>query len=186
MFGADGTLAGSSGCNHFTGSYTVDGGDVTISALSATTMACASPELQAQETDYLAALSASSEWAQDGTDLVLVDSTGVGRDTTVMLSAAIEPSYIGTWDVTGYDMGNGSVVSPVPGASLTAVFSGAGTIEGSSGCNTYAGPASVSGWSMTIGPLRDHQGRLQRLAARGAGAAAPDRAPVGHELGVRR
>ena len=153
VLGPDGAITGSSGCNHFAGSFTVDGDDIAISALTATEMGCASPELQAQESDYLAALSATNSWAQEGTDLVLADSTGVGSDTLVTLSAAIEPSYVGTWDVTGYDMGNGSIVAPLPGATLSAVFSAEGTIDGSSGCNTYSGPASVSGWSMTIGPL---------------------------------
>jgi heat shock protein HslJ len=153
VFQPDGAIEGSSGCNHFTGSYTVDGDDIAIGPLSSTRMACASPELQTQETEYLAALAASTKWSQSGVDLELVDSTGAGKDTTVKLTAESEPSYIGSWEVTGYDRGNGSVVTPVAGSTLTAVFDLDGSIEGSSGCNTYSGPYTVSGWSMTIGPL---------------------------------
>ena len=116
------TLEGSSGCNHFTGSYTVDGDDIAIGPLSSTRMACASPELQAQETAYLAALAATNKWSQSGVDMELVDSTGAGKDTTVKLTAESEPSYIGSWEVTGYDKGNGSVVAPVADSTLTAVF----------------------------------------------------------------
>jgi heat shock protein HslJ len=54
----------------------VDGDDVTISALSATRMACASIELQAQESDYLAGLSVSNARAEEGTDLELADASG--------------------------------------------------------------------------------------------------------------
>jgi heat shock protein HslJ len=149
----DGAIEGSSGCNHFAGSYTVDGDDIVIGPLSSTRMACASPELQTQETEYLAALAASNEWSLSGVDLELVDSSGAGKDTTVKLTAESEPSYIGSWEVTGYDRGNGSVVSPIADSTLTAVFSLDGTIAGDSGCNTYSGPYTVSGWSMTIGPL---------------------------------
>ena len=85
--------------------------------------------------------------------MVLVDSSGAGKDTTVKLTAESEPSYVGSWQVTGYDRGNGSVVTPVAGSTLTAVFSLDGTIAGNSGCNTYSGPYTVSGWSMTVGPL---------------------------------
>jgi heat shock protein HslJ len=153
VLGPAGAMEGSSGCNHFTGSYTIDGDDIVIGPLSSTRMACASPELQTQETEYLAALAASNTWSQTGVDLELVDVSGAGKDTTVKLTAESEPSYIGSWKVTGYDRGNGSVVSPVADSALTAVFSLDGTIAGDSGCNTYSGPYTVDGWSMTIGPL---------------------------------
>jgi heat shock protein HslJ len=153
VLGPDGAIEGSSGCNHFTGSYTVDRDRIAIGPLNSTRMACASPELLTQETEYLAALAASNEWSQNGIDMELVDSSGAGKDTTVQLTAEIEPSYIGSWHVTGYDNGTGSVVPPVADSALTAVFSLDGAIAGDSGCNTYSGPYTVNRRSMTIGPL---------------------------------
>ena len=78
-------------------------------------MACASPELQAQETAYLAALAATNKWSQRGVDLELVDSTGAGSDTTVKLPPRVGRPTSGLREATGYDQGNGSVVAPVAG-----------------------------------------------------------------------
>jgi len=82
-----------------------------------------------------------------------VDAEGVGQDTTLKLSAENQASYLGSWAVSGFDVGNGSVVAPVAGSSLTAVIDVEGSIEGTTGCNSYNGPYSVDGWAMTIGPL---------------------------------
>lgn len=153
VFGADGVVEGSSGCNHFSASYTADGQDLTIGTLSSTNMACATPESQAQEQQFLAALGASNRWSSDGQSLELVDAKGVGKDTTLKLSAENQASYLGSWVVAGFDMGNGSMVAPVAGSSLTAVIDVSGSIEGSTGCNSYNGPYTVDGWAMTIGPL---------------------------------
>jgi heat shock protein HslJ len=117
-------------------------------------MACASPELQSQENDYVAALVASTDWSQSGNGVELVDASGLlGQDVTVTLVAATDASYVGSWIVTGYDQGNGSLVAPAGEAELTALFSVDGEIQGSSGCNVYSGPYTVSGSAMTIGPL---------------------------------
>ena len=85
--------------------------------------------------------------------LELQDTTGVGRETTVIFGAATDAAYLGSWDVAGFDDGSGAVVSPVSGSALTAVFHPDGTIEGNAGCNAFSGPYSAIGTSMTIGPL---------------------------------
>jgi heat shock protein HslJ len=153
VFGADGTIEGDSGCNHVSGPYTLDGDRIAIGPLASTLVACASSDLQDQETRYLAALMASNAWSQDAGVLELQDTTGIGRQTTVVFSAATDAVYLGSWDVAGFDDGSGVVVSPVSGSALTAVFHPDGTIEGSAGCNAFSGPYSAIGTSMTIGPL---------------------------------
>lgn len=153
-FGVDGSLEGSSGCNHFSASYTVDGGGIEIGTPGSTRMACATPELQSQEDAFLAALTSSTDWARSGPNLELADDSGlIGEDVTVTLTAATDASYVGSWIVTGYDQGNGSLVAPTGDAPLTAEFSVDGEIMGSSGCNLYSGPYTVSGSAMTVGPL---------------------------------
>lgn len=47
-FGSDGRVAGSGGCNRFTGSYVFDSGKLTFSALASTRMACP-PEVMEKE-----------------------------------------------------------------------------------------------------------------------------------------
>jgi heat shock protein HslJ len=52
----DGTVSGTTGCNSFNGAYEIDGQNITIGPLASTLAACPTPELDTQETNYLAAL----------------------------------------------------------------------------------------------------------------------------------
>ena len=62
---------------HFTGTYTVDGTKLTIGPLATTRKACASPKrIMDQETDYIAALSSSVSFQNDGIGLTLLNAAG--------------------------------------------------------------------------------------------------------------
>ena len=65
IFGTDGTLSGSSGCNSYNTSYEVDGDSIAISPQIAATMAfCAEPEgIMDQEQQYLAALPTAATYS---------------------------------------------------------------------------------------------------------------------------
>lgn len=56
-FGSNGAASGRGGCNHFTGSFTVSGGELRFGPLAATMKACI-PAVADQEQKYFAALSA--------------------------------------------------------------------------------------------------------------------------------
>ena len=77
-FAADGTVSGTSGCNQYSGSYEVDGGKLTITAMAATAMACADPVIDAQAADFSAALNGAASWAirPDG-DLEILAPTAI-------------------------------------------------------------------------------------------------------------
>jgi heat shock protein HslJ len=152
-FGADGTIEASAGCNTFVGPYAIDGDEIAIGPLATTLVACRSDDMQEQETRYLDILLASDRWSQDAGMLELIDTQGVGRQTTVVFSATDDAAYLGPWEVTGYDDGSGAVIPPVSGSTLTAVLRPDGTIEGDAGCNAFSGPYHASGTTMTIGPL---------------------------------
>jgi heat shock protein HslJ len=75
---ASGMVSGSSGCNSYSGTYSVDGPTLAVGPLITTKMACPEP-IMAVETAYLAALEAANRWAvpQDalmGTQLTLLGS----------------------------------------------------------------------------------------------------------------
>ncbi len=72
----EGRVAGSSGCNRFTGNGVVSGGKVAIGALATTRMAC--PEaLMKQEAKYLKALAASTRYEIGADELLrFYDATG--------------------------------------------------------------------------------------------------------------
>ena len=62
-FGSDGTISGSTGCNTYSGTYTVDGDKLTVSALAMTKKACADPAVNVQEAAVTAALSGATNWS---------------------------------------------------------------------------------------------------------------------------
>ena len=62
----DGKVAGSTGCNRFTASYTVDGDALELGQIATTRMACP-PPADAVERDYTAALGRVTAWrSEDG------------------------------------------------------------------------------------------------------------------------
>lgn len=68
-------VRGSTGCNQYSGPYTVDGESLVIGDLSTTRMACATPRDEV-ERDYVRALGLVTTWAMDGDELVLSDGSG--------------------------------------------------------------------------------------------------------------
>ncbi len=74
-FADDGTLTGSAGCNSYNGSYEVLGDTMTIGPLASTRMAC-EPEVDEQESNYLAALENVTQFTLDRDRLELRDDDG--------------------------------------------------------------------------------------------------------------
>jgi heat shock protein HslJ len=75
MFGADGQISGSGGCNSFSGPYQSTASTLSIGPLASTMMACEQPVMD-QETAYLAALERARTYRFDNGRLVLADATG--------------------------------------------------------------------------------------------------------------
>ena len=75
VFGEDGTVAGSAGCNTFSGPYAVDGDGIEIGPLAATRKAC-QEAVTAQEAAYLKALESATTYAIAGDALELRDASG--------------------------------------------------------------------------------------------------------------
>lgn len=88
VFGEDGTVSGSAGCNRYTGSYQVDGANITIGPLVSTMMMCVDPEVMTQEAAYLAALENSATFAITGDALELRAADGALQVSYVAAPAA--------------------------------------------------------------------------------------------------
>jgi heat shock protein HslJ len=72
VFGDDGTIGGSAGCNNFRGGYTVDGNTIAIGPLATTRMMCPTPEgVMEQEAEFVAALESAATYRIDGNQLEL-------------------------------------------------------------------------------------------------------------------
>lgn len=141
----NGVVGGSTGCNHFSAPFTVDGGSMKIGKIGATLMACP-PPADAVESAYLAALGEVAGWQMDGSALDLVDGDG---GELLRYEAA---SPVGDWEATSIQTGN-ALSSPLPGTTITATFADDGTLSGSAGCNQYTGSYTLDGGSIEIGTL---------------------------------
>lgn len=74
-FTPDGQVSGSSGCNTFSGTYQLDGTNLTVGPLASTRMACDEP-LMTQETQFLTALQTPSTVETSGANVTLRDANG--------------------------------------------------------------------------------------------------------------
>jgi heat shock protein HslJ len=124
-----GRIAGSTGCNRFTASYTIDGDALELGQIASTRMACPPPG-DGVEREYVTALEQVAAWSVEDEELVLHD----GDHEEVLRFAVATP--VGTWQATGVLQGS-AVSSPIAGTEITASFAGSGAITGSAGCNSY-------------------------------------------------
>jgi heat shock protein HslJ len=79
-FGTDGSVSGTTGCNQYTGTFTVDGKKITFSPLASTLVACTDPAASAQESIFIETVQGATDWAIDGGNLSLTgDKNLVGE-----------------------------------------------------------------------------------------------------------
>jgi heat shock protein HslJ len=88
LFGEDGELSGSAGCNQYIGSYTVDGNTIQIGQLGSTMRFCAEPEgVMEQEQAFLAALQSAATFTVEGDTLQMRTA---GDAIAVMMTQRVE------------------------------------------------------------------------------------------------
>jgi heat shock protein HslJ len=141
---ANGTVAGSTGCNRFTARYTVEGDGLAIGSIAATKMACAPPGDDVERA-YLAALARVAGWRPDDGELVLVDGDGA----ELLRYRAATP--VGRWKATAIQTGT-ALASPLQGTEIAARFREDGTLTGFAGCNTYRTTYRTDGGAIEIDP----------------------------------
>lgn len=72
IFGADGVLSGSAGCNRYRAAYVTQGSSITIQTPAATRKTCSDPKgVMQQESEYLKALTTAATYAIQGQQLEL-------------------------------------------------------------------------------------------------------------------
>jgi heat shock protein HslJ len=150
QFTTDGKVAGSAGCNQYSGTYTVSGSNITFTTPMASTMMMCEQAVMDQESAYLKALGEAKTFAIKGDQLTLSGGDG----TQLAVYKAQSQDLAGTnWDATAFNNGNQAVVGVIEGTTLSASFDKDGNLSGNSGCNTFNGSYKVSGDQITIGPL---------------------------------
>jgi heat shock protein HslJ len=145
LFGADGSVSGSGGCNQYSGSYELNGDQISFGAIAATMMAC--DKGMDTESAYFAALDKSErvEFTPEGRLNIFYDS---GANKLVFIKGQT-PLTDTLWVLQSY----GDPNNPTPveaGTSVTAVFSPDGGLSGSGGCNSYTSSYSVQDSQMQI------------------------------------
>ncbi len=145
-----GSMSGSTGCNRYAATYTVDGNALKINVGPMTLIGCP-PPVAGIETAYITNLGNVRTFTATSDTLTMYDSGGNG----ILIYMAIPPATLDgvTWHVTGYNNGTGGVTSVVTGSDPTAIFDSAGTVSGDGSCNTFHGAVTVDGASIKIGPL---------------------------------
>lgn len=155
IFAPDG-LSGTTGCNHFGGTFRTDGDRIAITLGMMTEMACDGPRGD-QEARVSALLPTVTNWRlrPDGT----LELAGGASFVAVPMAAAAAPPgeavdlplrvLAGTsWILV--EIGDTADLAKV---SATLAFAEDGTVEGLGGCNRFSGPYAADGTSVTFGAL---------------------------------
>jgi heat shock protein HslJ len=151
-FGAGGALSGSTGCNSYSGQYTLDGQNLTVGPVQATEMACVEEDRMARERDFVTALQSARTLTRDGDTLTIGYAGGELRFTSAQAQGQSAGSLDGTrWQLASFDGGAAST-GLVAGSQITAEFAD-GKVGGTAGCNSYGGSYTVSGPNISIGEL---------------------------------
>jgi heat shock protein HslJ len=151
---ASGRVAGFAGCNEYDAVYRANGRQLLVSMSAITRMTCGETA-DTFETTYLGLLQLSRFYNVNvrGDTLTIRGASGI---VLLVFDAAPANPLLGSWVVDSYSTAPGTVVVPLPGTELTAVFRLA-KVGGSAGCNTYQGPYATNGTTAAIGPLATTQ-----------------------------
>lgn len=171
VFGEDGSLTGSAGCNNYMTKYQVDGNAITIEPAATTRMLCAEPEgVMEQEAEYLAALTTASTYEIRGDKLELRTADGAlvasfvaqaeptaeapAEPTTPAEGEGEATNIFGVlWQWTGTTYGDGSTLAVDDPTRYTLLLQADGALEVQADCNRGAGSYTVDGNSLTLGPI---------------------------------
>ncbi len=147
VFAADGEVAGSTGCNRFTGEWQQDGSALTIAVGATTLAACVSPELDEQEQRLIEALGQTAVVRQSDDSIELLDE----QQDVVATYRASPSGLAGTaWQATGVNNQSGGVESTALTPSVTAEFADDATMSGFSGCRNYTASYETTDGSLTV------------------------------------
>jgi len=151
---ADGNISIHAGCNGMGGSYTLDEeAELRAGTLSGTMMACDPPLMDQDhwlsDTVFASPLVASVDGdtltlSREGLELVFTDKSVAAPDALLEGTA---------WQLDG--IRSGETISSVPAGTTTPTFSLAadGTVTLHTGCNGGRATATVSGSTITFGPV---------------------------------
>ena len=163
VFTPGGQINGFSGCNPYSGSYTLNNQNIGISQVTGSKSGC-DPNLTGQETQYQALLTRANSYEVNGNQLTIFNALGdkiliFNRGNTTVTSApTVTPvttpkTIVGTWELKSFSDGMGGTIPVLADAPVTAIFAKTGNLSGSAGCNQYITSYTVTGLSITVSPV---------------------------------
>lgn len=159
IFGADGSLAGGSGCNRYFGGYTLDGTIVTFDTLGGTMMMCEEGAM-AVEQAFLAALQGSAEAQIEGSTLRLITESGplvftgtADQTNEAPAEEAAGAPLTGTeWKLMAFDESMAVTFDPAV-TNVLLNFADDGSLFGKGGCNNFSGGYTIDGTIVSFGAI---------------------------------
>ena len=146
IFGEDGSLSGSAGCNNFLGVYEVDGDEIRIELGPLTMMFCEEPEgAMDQESAYLEALETATTYKILGDVLVLKNEAG---QEVLKYQASDLVGYLWMW--LEFLENNDTRTAPDNPGDYTLEFFPDGNVHLKSDCNNASGTYVVDGSQLDI------------------------------------
>jgi len=145
----NGEIGGYAGCNHFGGPFVTEGETITSVEAASTQRLCLDEAVMAQEAALLGGLSTATSYAIEGDNLTIHHSGG-----SIGFSKVASPAdSLGTeWRLQAFGLGT-DAQPLVSGTTVTLTFNEDGTVSGSAGCNTFNGPYTLNGTTLTIDEL---------------------------------
>lgn len=137
---------GGQACNHYGGTFTLNGRTIEMGQISQTLMACADGGVTEQESAYTAALRTAETIYRDGDSLVITYDGGELRFTAEPEPEATELDG-SLWRLSGISSGD-SIQSALT-HTLVLIGFDKGQIVGYAGCNQFGGPFVVEGSTIT-------------------------------------
>ena len=151
---ADGRIKVDAGCNTMSGSYRLsEDSELTVGDLASTAMGC-EQALMDQDTWLSSSALAKPLVASVDGDTLTLSRSGLEMVLTDRTLAAPDALLEGTtWQLTG--IRTASTVSSVPAGTNVPTFTLAadGTVTVDTGCNSGSATATVSGSTITLGPV---------------------------------
>ena len=145
----DGSAGGTSFCNHYSGTYRLDGGAVAFEGLGGTEMGC-EPDVMAAESAYLTALGAVGTAAVEGEVLMLTGDRVELRFTPV---APVPDSPLAGTRWVLDTLLEGETASSTLGEPAVLLLDPDRTASGSTGCRSVTGTWLVENGTLLIDDL---------------------------------
>jgi heat shock protein HslJ len=141
-------LRGFSGCNRFTGSYTLAGDRVDVGHQTHTVNKCAQPAADVEDLMKLAFKAPVRFKVQEGR-LTLHSENGIVMTFEAQPAHALEGVE---WEITQLSDGKGAMVAPAKGSTISFSFRSDGAVVGNAGCNLFRASYQRDGERLTVDP----------------------------------